>query len=653
MKMKLEWIQIRNFKGITSFDQKFDGKNATITASNRKGKTTVLNAVLWLFHGKDSKGRTDFEIAPLHKKTGHRIQGLATIIEAGYLIDGISHVFKKERVENLTKHEKVVGYACHYWIDEISMLLNKYNAYIDDIITQKRFRLLTDINYFCQSEKKGGIKPTERRKILMEFAGEDVTIPEGFDELITAADGKSLDDFKKVLKARISNPNKSGYKDQLEKTKTQIEENLRNMVHPDFDVKEQEQQRLNIEGDIQIKKNQRKWLRTQETERQTNLDKVNELKTKKVERETELACDTSAIQDLIDKKAMALEELNMLFDVTNTSISALKILQNGIEEAERNQSIALAKINLIRDGIKGYENADVKTICSECNQKYPDGMLDECKQRRQDKVDALQKESDAEMYKVETSELVISDLNAKLEIAKELAEEHRQDHADFEAMTKKGNEEIDEKIKSRPTPPPDKDARWIEICTEIAKAEDEVGEPVTEQLNKLDTEQEAKQTELDKINEGLNQADRIEKDKLRIQELKEKEVRDGQGWADSEKLLKDIELYKQAESAMITKSVNKKFDHVTFKMFRTFLGSDDIEECCEVLLDGVPYVEMSDGELIYVGADCINTFSKYYDCDVPLFIDRAESLSLPIAKKSQIIKLFMKGGVKELQVTLN
>jgi hypothetical protein len=100
---------------------------------------------------------------------------------------------------------------------------------------------------------------------------------------------------------------------------------------------------------------------------------------------------------------------------------------------------------------------------------------------------------------------------------------------------------------------------------------------------------------------------------------------------------------------MITAAVNDLFKVTEFKMFKELLNGG-LEECCEVTLKGVPYSDMSTGEGIYVGTDINNVLSGHYGYSVPLFIDHAESLSLPVKSNSQTIKLFMQEGVKELQI---
>ncbi len=95
MKIELQKLSIKNFKGIWLFNAGFDGENAAIKAANGVGKTTVYDSFLWLLFGKDSTGRKDFEIRPLDADN-QPINGLTLAVEAVLSIDGETHTFSKD-----------------------------------------------------------------------------------------------------------------------------------------------------------------------------------------------------------------------------------------------------------------------------------------------------------------------------------------------------------------------------------------------------------------------------------------------------------------------------------------------------------------------------------------------------------------------------
>jgi len=204
MKIELLNIDITNFKGLKAFKFSPDGENACITAQNGTGKTTVYDAFLWLLFGKDSLGRKDFDIRPLDANN-QPINGLTLAIEAVLSIDGIAHTFRKEQTEKIVKKE-IKGFETLCYIDEVPKKVGEYTDYIAEIITDETFRALTDLAYF------NNLHHTKRRALLLEFTGE-IGTPAGFEELLNALNGRSIDDYKKVL---------AGQRDRLKKDRDEI-----------------------------------------------------------------------------------------------------------------------------------------------------------------------------------------------------------------------------------------------------------------------------------------------------------------------------------------------------------------------------------------------------------------------------------------------
>ena len=61
----LNRIRLNNFKGIRNGEYSFDDKNAVVYGENGTGKTTLMDAMLWVLFGKDSNNRADFGIKTL------------------------------------------------------------------------------------------------------------------------------------------------------------------------------------------------------------------------------------------------------------------------------------------------------------------------------------------------------------------------------------------------------------------------------------------------------------------------------------------------------------------------------------------------------------------------------------------------------------
>jgi len=190
MNIKLISLKCKNFKGLKAFATDFDGENAVIKAENGTGKTTVYDMFLWLLFSKNSAGVKDFEIRPLDANN-QPINGLTLSVEAVLSIDGVVHTFRKEQVEKFIK-DKMTGFETLCYIDEVPKKVGEYNEYIAEIIREDTFKVLTDLTHF------NNLHWTKRRALLLEIAGE-IGTPAGFEELLAALNGRSIDDYKKVL----------------------------------------------------------------------------------------------------------------------------------------------------------------------------------------------------------------------------------------------------------------------------------------------------------------------------------------------------------------------------------------------------------------------------------------------------------------------
>ena len=75
----------------------------------------------------------------------------------------------------------------------------------------------------------------------------------------------------------------------------------------------------------------------------------------------------------------------------------------------------------------------------------------------------------------------------------------------------------------------------------------------------------------------------------------------------------------------------------------------ELEERCDVVYDGVPFMGLNNGMKVNVGIDIINALSRHYGVTVPLFIDNAEAVTRLEPCNSQVIRLVVSENDKELR----
>ena len=113
--MKLISLTIQNFKGIKDFTFAPNGENVTVYGNNGTGKTTLSDGFHWLFWGKDSRGKADFEIKPL-TKNNEPIHNLEMAVEALIAKDGKQFRLRKvfrEKWETKARRSRTEIYRTH------------------------------------------------------------------------------------------------------------------------------------------------------------------------------------------------------------------------------------------------------------------------------------------------------------------------------------------------------------------------------------------------------------------------------------------------------------------------------------------------------------------------------------------------------------
>ncbi len=642
MEIRLIRLKAENFKGQKAFDEQFGGNNAVITAENGVGKTTVYDMFLWLLFDKDSTGRSAFEVRPLDKHN-QPIKGLVVSVEGDILLDGNVHTFRKEHHEKVVKGQ-LRGYETQCWIDEVPKKVSEYSDYIADIIAEDTFKLLTDLSYFNDDKR---FHWTKRRGVLLDVAGKTGT-PEGFDDLLEKLNGRNIDEYKKVLADQKKRHIKD--RDEIGPRIDEIQRGLDQYVGTDsVDVDMLNSHRELINKDIEDLDKQRMTLFEQEKERLKKIEHLNDLKSQRSNRETELVNDTSNVKSLLDEKTKIETEYADKKRKVSTISSELDELKEQIKSKHNTLDGHLQSREEIRGEYTKVSKAKAETVCFNCNGKLPDNMIAESKQKQKAKLAEIAKRG-------EKIQKLIEDCHETIETLKETCVEKNQLLTQARADCKKAEEEktkrlaeIDEAINNRDMVEPDKDPVWLRYTEQIEKTEAEIGPPASEQLQEIENQKKEKYNELEQVNNALAQSDRRKQDNIRIGELEELQKELAQKIADIERQLDDIKNFKAAQNALIEKEVNSKFKHVEFKLFKQLLN-EETQECCEATLNGVPFADLSTGQKIFVGIDIVNVLSKHYGLTVPLFVDHSESMTLPIEANCQTIELYAQKGVKKLKV---
>ena len=631
--MKLLKLNLQNFKGIRNSEFDFGGINATIYGDNATGKTTVFDSLCWLLFGKDSLDRADFEIKTL--ENGEPIHKVNHEVEAEFLNDDgnsftLRRVYREKYSSPRGGDTKLTGHTTDYFINEVPVKEKEYKQYINDVIAEDVFKLITNPLYFNEQYSW-----QNRRKLLLEISGDinDDEVINSKDELKRLTEllnGRSVDEQRKIVAAKKTAINK-----ELDMIPIRIDEALRNKV----DIAASESK---LTTDIETLNKSINELENQKatiingfssTEKRSKIDEIGrQLKARQSE---VLSIYNSEKQRKRGEYEALLTQLKIIESEHDRYTDRAYDLAKDIERESKRIETLQAEFDTF--------NAQEfnKEACPTCGQPLPEDK---------------QTELEAAFNSEKAAKL--EEWQALIESAKKLKANYEEQREMLLVKADGLTKEIEDKTKAYETkfkeyesylePNVEDDPDYKELKAELFLLELDEGEEaddkevarLDEEISSVKEKRAALETELNKY--ALN-AD-IQKRVIELENQQQKLA--------AEKNLLDetsflIDEFVKAKVNMLEESINSHFEYARFKMFN-ILVNGNIEECCETTYKGVPYRSMNNAARMNVGLDIINALTSYYKVNAPVFIDNAEAVTDFIKCNSQTIKLVVDADFKEL-----
>lgn len=656
--IKLLNLKLTNFKGIKEFELNASGEDIKVYGDNATGKTTLFDAFVWLLFNKDSQNKSDFEIKTL--VDGKPIHKLNHEVEATLLVDGQELTLKKVYKEKWTKRrgqlkQEFSGHTTDYFINGVPSKKKEFEETIKSIVDEDVFKLLTNPAYFNES-----IHWKDRRKLLLEIAGditdEDVIASnKDLAKLLDFLNGNSIEDHKKIIAAKRKEIN-----EELERIPIRIDEIHRNLP----DVSSLNKNQITKELDSVLNEIDAKYEQINSIK---NGSEVNEIKKQISDIELKIA-NVKNEHELKEREKTQKLEMRLQEEKSNLSIiqGEVKSLMQQKEMNEARIKDYERQMQLLREQYKEsqlqykqhlelefeHENS---CSCPTCGQDLPEEQIEEAKanfnrnkaellEKIQNRLDEINKEGKSLKEKVE--QIKLENENLQKEIDK-ITEQGKQKKADIEKLEQKLEE-----AKSNITPI-EENEEYMKLLEEKQALHDEINFLETDmnesifaielEIEKLKEKQSELQTELSKLSLA-------EQSKARIKELEEQERKLAAEFEELEHQLYLTEEFIRTKVDLLEEKINSKFKYARFKLFEQQINGG-LKEVCETTYEGVPYSGgLNNAARINVGLDIINTLSKHYGVQAPIFIDNAESVTKLIDIDAQVISLIVSEKDKKLRV---
>lgn len=603
MRITLKELNIQNFKGIKSKSINFSNKTA-IRGMNASGKTTIVDAFLWLLFGKNSQYVEKFDLRPLDEN-GKPINFIDISVSAVLDIDGKEVELGKIQSQNWVKQrgsEQSVfqGNINKFEIDGYPKSDKEYKAFISEIVDENLFKMLTNPTYFPNLEWK------EQRDILMRFATDksdyDLAVEFGcFADL--------LDELQKAPSTEDINKKYAKSLKELKATQTEIPVRIDELSKQivDIDVAE-----------LELKKNE---IKEQLTKAGLGKEALENLKSEVFNLKMEISNYERIANESVknDRHEAEMRLINAKDDyrkAENAWCKADSEIASYKYKVEYNTRLS-AELGTEYATEKAKTFDESKTICPMCGQNLPTDKVETLKRDFETKKKEILENIKRKGFELKD---IIDKANAEIELRKSELQTNKDNMNDIA----KRIEVLEKTLKTLPEHADlSTDVKYNEMVHKETELNSKIAELSAQGANDYTTplEIELKEIESELAKVANNTA--IEE---RIDELKTEQRSVAQKIADCEKMLYLVETFTRMKLDNISTSINSHFNGVNFVLFKQNINGS-IEETCECSVNGVRYSDVNSGHKIIAGLEIIRTLSALYDTYSVLFIDNAESIN--------------------------
>lgn len=633
--MKLVQLNLQNFKGIEFGDFRFTN-NTIIRGDNATGKTTVFDALCWLLFGKDSLDRADFQIKTL--KNGEPVHNVNHMVQAAFdNEDGTGFTLKRiyrEKYSNPRGGEvKLTGHTTDYFINDVPSKEKEYKAFINNMINEDVFKLITNPLFFNEQYTW-----QNRRKLLLEMCGDvdDASVINSKEELKRLTEllnGRSVDEQRKIIASKKTAINK-----ELDMLPVRIDEAVKCKQTP----LEAEQK---LKDDIATIETAIKQLEEDKSVIINGLDgaertvKIREIKRKLADRKSQLMNEhTDKERRLEHEYKLSLGQLQMAESERDRYKDREYELDSQIKQEE-------ARIDKLQAEFDEFNQSQFnKELCPTCGQELPASKYEELQAKfnknKAEKLEEWQALIDSakalKQNYIEQKELMQVKADGMCSQIEELTNDKDKKE---KAMNEVGEVDLDN------------DVQVNDLKAELFMLELDEDNTSDDQLKRIDSELSELADKRSTLQTELTKYDVIRDITKRINELEQEQQR-----LINEKNLVDetaflLDEFVKAKVEMLEDTINKHFTITTFKMANVLVNGS-VEDCCETMVNGVPYRSLNNAARINAGIDIINALTKFYNVTAPVFIDNAEAVTKFVNCNSQTIKLIVDETYKELCVDL-
>ena len=657
-RITIEELHLLNFRGARDVRVSFTDGTNVVCGDNGTGKSTLMDAFLWVLFGKDAEDRKDCEIKRI--EAGETLRRTDATVECRLSVDGRLHTLRRSLREVWSKPRGATepvfkGNETEYTINDVPKKMSEFDAWVaEHLAPADVFRLLTDADCFPR------LKWEKQREKLFELAGgvdeEAVKASvDGLADLLARLSDKSLEDYKRELAAR-----KRKLRKALEEIPARSDQTR--LMIPTTDARDVWERKL-ADVDARLADLNREAAdfaareRARGAEARRRVEEVEALKTRMARRTAELR--RAAIEEAEKKNEGRRQVEARLRDLKAADAEATRRLKDAKGEVDE---LAL-RINQKEEACERLraawyaESARPYTgdnVCPHCLQPLPEEMQRDNRRRfEESKNERLsQIQTDGHRTKAE-----ITRLEEEMKIAEARLDRAAADAFDAEASAEILREELAE-MPDRVEPAavdPMADEAYHAMAEELERLEADApqtsqasepngGEAITARLATLNRER-------DTIRRGLSDCDTADSLRAEIRRLDEEARTLAQQLSDVDRDEDTMRRYTRARIEAMEQRVNSLFRTVRFRLFEYTNEGGEVDTCVPLVGDdGVPYPVANTAAQVWAGLEIIHVLQQHAGVSVPVFVDGSNLVTRFPRMDHQAILLRVVEGVRPLRV---
>lgn len=645
MKAALKSLHLENFKGTKDKTYEF-GKTTRVSGMNRLGKTTIATAWFWLLADKNYELVSNPNIRP------DDVEECVPTVTAVLDVDGKEIAIAKMQKRKVGKPDangiSKVTLTNTYEINSVPKTERDFKADLEEL------GLIVDNFLVCSHpDVFTGQKQADMRKVLFKMASTKTDAEIAATSEDTADAAKLLESYKFEEIEAMNNASKKKAVEQLDAIPNQIIGLEKAKV--DVDVAEQELAKADLErkiaeADQKIVSagNAVENLRQEEMQLQFDMSVITQ------DMSRELSAKRRELENSLENYNPVVENIRKNISKTEGQIADnIKAIADADTERKKlGEQYNAEKVKVFDEAPYLFDESkwvfdENSTVCSLCGQTLPADKIEQLKadfesQKEKARVDAAQRLADARNNFITQKRSNLDGIKANGTAKKNLIDELTKKNVDLQAViddlkeqekvAAAHKEELSKKLAEVPEEADyTQNKEYVKLNTRhnevLAEIERLQAADDAEIVASLKIEKEDLKSQLEEINKIIAQAANNVRIDEQIADMQKRQREYEQAKADAEKILHQLKEVSKRKNELLVEEINQNFGIVSWKLF-DYQKNGEYKEVCVPMVDEKEFgVTTNTGREIQAKLDICNSFQKFFNMHVPIFLDGAESLN--------------------------